>query len=307
MNRVTSLGWIGLGRMGAALAERLAGKGHDIAGYNRTRAKVEHLSQAGIGLVDRPVDLAGRDVVFTMVSTAKDLMAVLSGEGGLLSGESKPSVLVDLSTISPEASEEVRQLLADHGVAMLVLPVSGNDVVARAGKLSVIASGPRAVYESIEPILADFGSDLTYVGDGDISRIIKICHNLILGLVYQGLAETALLAEKHGVPRHLYLEVINRSVMGSIFSRYKSPVIANLDFTVTFTNTLMLKDFDLGMKSAAQHGVSLPATQAARLVTEEMVRTGRGEEDFTAVLDLLAKRAGMTLVPEEVDIGDGLD
>ncbi len=301
-----SLGWIGLGRMGGALAERLAGKGHDIAGYNRTRSKVEHLPAAGVSLVDRPLDLASRDVVFTMVSTAADLKTVLTGEGGLLTGPDKPGVLVDLSTVSPEASQEVRALAAEHGVDMLVLPVSGNDVVVRAGKLSVIASGPRATFERVEPVLADFGSDLTYVGEGDISRIIKICHNLFLGIVYQGLAETALLAEKHGVPRHLYMEVINRSVMGSVFSGYKTPVIANLDYSVTFTNTLMLKDFELGLKAAAVHGLSLPATQASRDVSAEMVETGRGEEDFTAILDLLARRAGMSLVSDQADVTDGL-
>ncbi len=306
MRDTGTLGWIGLGRMGGALAERLASSGHDISGYNRTRSKVEHLAGAGVKLVDLPADLADRDVVFTMVSTASDLMMVLTGEGGLLTGASKPSILVDLSTVSPDESEAVRKLLAKHGIEMLVLPVSGNDVVVRAGKLSVIASGPRATFDRIEPILRDFGRDLTYVGEGDVARIIKICHNLFLGLVYEGLAETALLAEKHGIPRHLFMQVINRSVMGSTFSGYKTPVIANLDFNVTFTNTLMLKDFDLGLKAAAAHGLPLPATAAAREVTAEMVATGRGEEDFTAVLDLLARRAGMTLRSENADADDGL-
>ena len=100
------------------------------------------------------------------------------------------------------------------------------------------------------PYLSCFGPNVTYVGEGDVSRVVKICHNLYLGIMFEGLAEVTLLAEKHGVPRHVFLDVINNSVLGSTFSRYKTPVIANLDYTVTFTNTLMRKDLDLGLKAA---------------------------------------------------------
>jgi 3-hydroxyisobutyrate dehydrogenase-like beta-hydroxyacid dehydrogenase len=258
-------------------------------------------------LVDRPADLAGCDIVFTMVSTADDLRAVLTGPNGLLTRAPKaPRILVELSTIATEESAQIRDLAACAGCDMLVVPVSGNDVVARAGRLSVMASGPRAAFDTVAPYVACFGTSVTYVGEGDVARVVKICHNLYLGIMYEGLAEVTLLAEKHGVPRHVLLDVINKSVLGSTFSRYKTPVIANLDYTVTFTNALMRKDLDLGLAAARGAGVTLPATQVVRDLVQASIDDGRAEADYTIMLDKLAQRAGMTLVSEQVPVGDGL-
>ncbi|MEW6452379.1 MAG: NAD(P)-dependent oxidoreductase [Pseudomonadota bacterium] len=301
------LGWIGLGRMGYAIAEQLAKAGCDLKGYNRTRSKAEGLEKLGVTLVDHPADLADCDIVFTMVSTADDLRSVLSGPHGLFSAPKRaPKILAELSTISPEASAQVRSLAAVHKTEMLVVPVSGNDVVARAAKLSVTASGPRSVFDTLLPYLKCFGPNVTYVGEGEVSRIVKICHNLYLGIVYEGLAEVALLAESHGVPRHSFLEVINNSVLGSTFTRYKTPVIANLDYTVTFTNTLMRKDLELGLKAAAATGVSMPATEVVRDIVQACIDEGRAEQDYTIILDKLAHYAGMSLKPDNAAVSDGL-
>ena len=301
------LGWIGLGRMGYAMAGRLAKAGADLRGYNRTRAKAEGLSAAGVALVDHPSDLAGCDIVFTMVSTADDLKSVLIGPDGLFSRAGQdPRILVELSTISPEASAEIRTIAGARGTEMLVVPVSGNDVVARAGRLSMMVSGPRTAFETVAPFLACFGPNVSYVGDADVARMVKICHNLYLGIAFAGLAEVTLLAEKHGVPRHVFLEVLNKSVLGSTFSRYKTPVIANLDHTVTFTNTLMKKDLDLGLQAAKASGVSLPATQVVRDLVQACIDDGRAEEDYTIILDKLAQHAAMELKPENVNLTDGL-
>jgi 3-hydroxyisobutyrate dehydrogenase len=232
---------------------------------------------------------------------------VLMGEDGLFSDpRSAPRILVELTTISPEDSAEIRALASARGTQMLAVPVSGNDVVARAGRLGVIASGPRAAFDTIRPYLSCFGANVTYVGEGDVARIVKICHNLFLGISYEGLSEVTLLAERHGVPRHVFLEVINKSVLGSTFSRYKTPVIANLDYTVTFTNTLMKKDLDLGLKAAAETGVTLPATQVVREIVQACIDDGRAEQDYTLILDKLAERAGMALKSEDAAVTDGL-
>jgi 3-hydroxyisobutyrate dehydrogenase len=301
------LGWIGLGRMGYAMVERLAMAKADIRGYNRTRAKAEPLIESGVRLVDNPSDLADCDIVFTMVSTADDLKSVAFGAGGLFSSPRRsPRVLVELSTISVEASAEIRALAKARGTEMLVVPVSGNDVVARAGRLSVMASGPRAVFDMVAPYLSCFGPSVTYIGDGEVARVVKICHNLYLGIMFEGLAEVTLLAEKHGVPRHAFLNVINNSVLGSTFSRYKTPVIANLDYTVTFTNTLMKKDLDLGLKAAREKGVALPATQVVRDIVQACIDDGRAESDYTLILDKLAQQSGMQLMSEEAPLNDGL-
>lgn len=301
------LGWIGLGRMGYAMAERLAKAGCQVRGYNRTHAKAEGLAAFGVALEIRPADLADCDIVFTMVSTADDLKSVLAGADGLFSQPGRsPKILVELSTISTEASAEVRALAQRAGADMLVVPVSGNDVVARAGKLSVMASGPRRAFDTLAPYLSCFGPSVTYVGEGEVSRIVKICHNLYLGITYEGLAEVTLLAEKHGVARHVFLDVINKSVLGSTFSRYKTPVIANLDHTVTFTNTLMRKDLELGLKAAKDVGVALPATEVVRDIVQACIDDGRAEQDYTIILDKLAEYAAMKLKPEFAPVTDGL-
>lgn len=301
------LGWIGLGRMGYAMAEQLAKAGFEVKGYNRTRSKGEGLVKVGVTLVDHPSDLADCDVVFTMVSTADDLRSVLNGPEGLFSKDgAAPKILAEFSTISPEASADIRALAASKGTQMLVVPVSGNDVVARAGKLSVTASGPRDVFDAVLPCLRCFGPNVIYVGEGEVSRIVKICHNLYLGILYEGLAEVTLLAQAQGVPRHLFLDVINNSVLGSTFTRYKTPVIANLDYTVTFTNTLMLKDLELGLKAASAKGVSLPATEVVRDLVQACIDDGRAEQDYTLILDKLAEHAGMSLTPDNAKVTDGL-
>jgi 3-hydroxyisobutyrate dehydrogenase-like beta-hydroxyacid dehydrogenase len=293
--------------MGYAMAERLAMAKADVRGYNRTRAKAEPLVEAGLRLVDRPSELADCDIVFTMVSTADDLKSVTFGGEGLFSPvDRRPRVLVDLSTISLEASAELRALASARGTEMLVAPVSGNDVVARAGKLSVMASGPRSAFDLVAPYLSCFGSSITYIGEGDVARVVKICHNLYLGIMFEGLAEVTLLAEKHGVSRQVFLNVINRSVLGSTFTRYKTPVIANLDYAVTFTNTLMRKDLDLGLKAAKEHGVVLPATQVVRDVVQACIEDGHAESDYTRILEKLAQYSGMRLVSEQALVSDGL-
>ena len=243
-----------------------------------------------------------------MVSTAADLKEVLTGEHGLFAqAGTAPKILVELSTIATGKSRgdpDHRRARAGH--AMLVVPVSGNDVVARAGRLSVMASGPRDAFDAVAPYLACFGPSVTYVGEGEVARIVKICHNLYLAIMYEGLAEVTLLAGSHGVARHVFLDVINKSVLGSTFSRYKTPVIANLDYTVTFTNALMRKDLDLGLAAAQANGVTLPVTQVVRDIVQASIDDGRAGHDYTVMLDKLAQYSGMVLASEMVPVGDGL-
>jgi 3-hydroxyisobutyrate dehydrogenase len=301
-----TVGWIGLGRMGLAMAERLAKAGVDLAGYNRTRAKAEPLLGLGMRLVDNPVELAERDIVFTMVSTAADLRQVLLGPDGLLCARKAPKILAELSTVSAEESAELRAIATAKGTRMLAVPVSGNDVVARAGKLSVLVSGPADAYDVVAPYLACFGPIVKYVGDGDSARVVKLCHNMLLGIVFEGLAEVTVLAEKNGVPRHVFMDCINNSVLGSTFTRYKTPVIANLDFNVTFTHTLMRKDLDLGLRAGQKSGTKLPATQVVRDLVQRCVDEGKAEADYTTMLQRLAADAGLELTPDGVKVPDGL-
>ena len=300
-----TVGWIGTGHMGAALAARIGRAGLDLTVWNRTRAKAEPLVDAGAKVADEPVELADRDVVFTMVTTSADLEQVV---GRLLSDPEKaPRILVDCSTVSTEASARVREVAAQRGIAFLASPVSGNGKVVAAGKLSLVSSGPRAAYDEVEPILELLGRHVTYVGDGEKARLVKICHNIMLGVVAQNMAEIVVLAEKGGVPRAAMLDFLNNSVMGSMFTRYKSPAYVNLDFTPTFTPVLLRKDLDLGLRAADELGVPMPVTSAAREPVQAAIAQGRTTEDFAVLLELQARPAsGYEIVSEDVEVDDGL-
>ncbi len=301
------VGWIGAGRMGAAMATRLARAGEDVTVWNRTRSKAEALTEVGCAVADTIADLRGHDVVFTMVSTPADLEQVLVGEGGLLADpDHVPSVVVDCSTVSTESSAAMRAACDERGVAFLASPVSGNGKVVLSGGLSLVVSGPEETYERVAHLLDHLGKGATYVGEGDSARLAKICHNLMLGVVTQCLAEITVLAEKGGMPRAAFLEFLNNSVMGSVFTRYKSPAFVNLDFTPTFTPILLRKDFDLGFAAAHELDVPMPVAAATAAAVQASVSSGRIEEDFAVLLELQAANSGLELKAENVPVDDGL-
>jgi 3-hydroxyisobutyrate dehydrogenase len=304
---VQTVGWIGTGRMGFEMARRLAESGCDLAVWNRTASKAEPLSELGAKVVPTVRDLAGRDAVFTMVAGPADFEEVTLGASGVLSDpDHAPRVLIDSSTVSSEASERVRTAAAERGTELLAAPVSGNPKVARAGRLTLVVSGPPVAFELVRPILERLGAGVTYVGEGDAARLVKICHNLMLGVVAQCLAEITVLAEAGGVARRDFLEFLNRSVMGSTFTRYKTPALVSLDFTPTFTPPLLLKDFDLGLEAASELEVRLPLAERVRELVQEMIDQGYRESDFAAMLEVEATAAGRTLDPEPGPVDDGL-
>jgi len=304
--KTMTVGWIGAGRMGFALIQRLLDAGHDVSVYNRTRSKAEPLAAEGAKIVDSPAELADRDVVFVMVSAPKDLEAVTTGPDGLLTGTTAPQIIIDSSTVSSSVSAKIRGLAAEKGSVFLAAPVSGSPKVVKAGMLTLAVSGPRETFDRSEHLLAALGKGVTYVGDDEVARLVKICHNVFLGVVTQSLAEITVLAEQGGVDRAAFLDFINDSVMGSIFTRYKSPAFVNLDFTTTFTNVLLRKDFDLGLEAAREHGVPMPvAALSAELVTAA-IGAGYLTEDFSTLLLEQARRSGVELETDTSFVDDGL-
>ncbi|MDL9978777.1 NAD(P)-dependent oxidoreductase [Microbacterium sp. ASV49] len=302
-----TIGWIGTGRMGYALASRLRGFGHDITVYNRTRAKAEPLTGLGCGIVDRPVELSDRDVVFVMVSTSADLEEVLTGANGLLTDPDRaPRIIIDSSTVSAEASARMREAAAARGASLIAAPVSGNAKVIEAGKLTVAASGPRGAYGEVEYILEHMGRAVTYVGDGDVARLVKIAHNVFLGVVTQSMSEIVALVERGGVSRADFLAFLNESVMGSVFTRYKSPALVNLDFTPTFTNILMRKDMQLGLTAGKELGVPMPIAAATDMTVAQAIGAGHIADDFASVFLEQTRRSGYTPESENVVFDDGL-
>jgi len=297
------LGWIGTGRMGYEMAARLAKGGCDLAVWNRTRAKAEPLAKYGAKVVDKLSELASKDIVFVMVSTWDDVKEVVEK---LLAGGGKPKMVVECSSISLEGSAELRQMLKGKGVEYLAAPVSGNAKVIKAGKLTFVVSGPKAAYDTARPYLDMMGTGSSYVGEGELARIAKICHNVLLGVVIQNLCEVTILAQKAGMPRHAFLDFLNKSVMGSMFTRYKAPALVNLDFHVTFTPKLLRKDLDLGLDAGRELEVPMPLTSLTRDLLQQMIGQGMTEQDFSTLLLAQAKASGIELKPENVPVGDGL-
>ncbi len=309
------IGWVGAGRMGYPMASRLAKDGQDVSVWNRTKSKADPLSEYGANVVSALDELHDVDVLFTMVSTGKDLKQVYFGDDGVLSkGSNKSQIFVDCSSISSVDSNEIRERLNEKGVSYISCPVSGNGKAVKAGVLSIVASGPEDIFNTVKPYLETIAPrGVAYVGDGDLARFCKIAHNVMLGVVIQNLAEITILAQKAGVPRHAFLNFMNNSVMGSIFTQYKSNAFTNLDWTTTFTTPLLLKDLDLGLQSARELGVPMPVTAATRQVVQqhagrvEKISKDNLEKDFGMLLESVADGAGISLVPENVPIPTGLE
>jgi 3-hydroxyisobutyrate dehydrogenase len=312
------VGWIGIGRMGFPMAERLLKAGHKVVIWNRTRAKAEPLAGAGGQIVGQPTDLADVDVLFSIVSTGKDLEEVLFGANGVATGRNGklPSIVVDCSTIGVEESAAIRRRLSEHGAAFVCAPVSGNAKVIKAGRLSAVVSGPEAACKTVMPMIEAFAPQgVSYVGEGELARICKIAHNVMLGVVIENLIEITLLTNKMGVPRQAFLAFLNNSVMGSMFTRYKSPALVNLEWTTTFTPELLRKDLDLGLELGREQDVPMPVTAAAR----EMLQTHFGaatlkldaqgylQKDFAALAETMALMAGMKLTSENKNVPTGLE
>ena len=311
------IGWIGTGRMGFPMAERLLKAGHDVTIWNRTRAKAEPLAAKGGKIVDKLSDLASCDVVFSIVSEGKDLEQVLFGKDGVVSSTGKvPAVFVDCSTISVEESADIRKQLKARGADYVTAPVSGNAKVIKAGKLSAVISGPEAVCKTVMPMIEVFApSGVSHVGDGELARVCKIAHNVMLGVVIENLIEITLLTNKMGVPRHAFLSFLNNGVMGSMFTAYKSPALVNLDWTTTFTPELLRKDLDLGLELGREHDVPMPVTAATREVLQAhfgaaTLKSNPDEylqKDFAALMETMGLMAGMALKSENKNVPTGLE
>jgi 3-hydroxyisobutyrate dehydrogenase len=311
------IGWIGMGRMGYPMAERLLKAGYDVSIWNRTRAKAEPLAKIGGKVVDNLFDLKEVDVLFSIVSTGKDLEQVYFGKNSVTGHGGKiPKIFVDCSTISVEESASIRDRLAQLGSEFVAAPVSGNAKVIKAGKLSTVVSGSESACKTVTPMLEVVAPQgVSYVGEGELARICKIAHNVMLAVVIENLIEITLLANKMGVPRHAFLAFMNNGVMGSMFTRYKSPALVNLDWTTTFTPELLRKDLDLGLALGREWDVPMPVTAATR----EVLQTHFGaatlkpdpekylQEDFAALLETMALASGMKLESENKNVPTGLE
>jgi 3-hydroxyisobutyrate dehydrogenase len=317
-NTTQKLGWIGVGRMGGPMAERLLAAGHCVAIWNRTKAKADPFAKRGARVVERLAELSDVDVVFTMVSEGRDLEEVYFGREGLVTNSKGklPKIFVDCSSISVEDSSRIRDRLKQHDAQFVASPVSGNGQVIKAGKLSAVVSGPENAAKAVMPLINVFApKGVSYVGDGELARVCKIAHNVMLGVVIENLIEITLLANKMGVPRHAFLAFMNNGVMGSMFTAYKTPALVDLDWKTTFTSELLRKDLDLGLELAREWDVAMPVTAATREIVQAHIGRATTRQDnkdilardFAQMAETLAEYSGMTLKSEGKDIPTGLE
>ena len=276
-----TVGLIGLGNMGTAVAERLLDGGYDLLVYNRTAAKADPLAARGAAAANTAEELAERvDVVLTSLpndeafeSVAEEILGAMRPDG----------VLVDMSTVSPGASARVAGLADEAAVAYVRAPVSGNPTVVRAANLSYIVSGPREALDSVEPVLKTIGPTIHYVGEGEQARIVKLALNLMVAGLAQLMSEALVLAEASDVSREDLLETMGSSAVGAPFVKYKTEPLLRDDFSATFTTALMEKDIDLILDAAKQAGLELPVALEMKSLLRATADAGYADDDFMAL------------------------
>lgn len=295
MTEQLRLAWLGTGRMGSAMARRLVDAGNDVTVWNRTFAKTAPLVEAGATAVESIAELGSADVVFIMVSTPADLREVVLGDSGLLAGASVPTIVVDCSTVDVEASASVRAALSERGIEFLASPISGNPHVVAEGEAVIATSGPRETFDKVEPFLRQIAKDAVWVADAEQARLVKICHNLYLGILVQALSEVTSLAEKSGVEREAFLRFLNNTVLATPWVQKRTPDLVAADWTPTFTTELLRKDFDIGLGIARSEEVPMPLGAAVHQLIQSAIGHGHRDDDFLSLFELQATSAGMTI------------
>lgn len=285
------VGLIGLGNMGTAFAERLLDGGFDLVVSNRTPGRSDALEARGARVAATPEELAAQvDVVLTSLADDDAFEAVATR---VVEAARPGTVLVDSSTVSPDASARVAALADEASVAYLRAPVSGNPSVVRAGNLSFAVSGAPETLEEIEPVLLAIGPTIHHVGTGEQARIVKLALNLMVAVLAQSMSEALVLGEAGGVSRAALLEVMGSSAVGAPFVKYKTEPLLRDDFSATFTTGLMEKDIDLVLAAAEESGVELPLAREMKDHLHAAVEAGFADDDFIALFLHLRRASGL--------------
>jgi 3-hydroxyisobutyrate dehydrogenase-like beta-hydroxyacid dehydrogenase len=287
------LGWLGTGRMGTQMVKRLLAGGADVTVWNRTAAKCKPLVAAGASRAEHAIDLTECDITFVMVTTSDDLLSVTLGEHGLLSSPHQPRILVDCSTVGADASAQVRAAAEAKGVAYLAAPISGNPDMVREGGAAMVVSGPSDAFEVVRPHFEAIAPTVVYCGEAEESRLVKLCHNLLLGMITQALVEVTALAEKGGIRNDAFLDFINGSVLGSNFIRHKGQAIVDRNYEPTFTAENLRKDYDLGLSAARALEVPMPVASSTHQLIQMLIGHGFGKSDYVSLYELQARAAAL--------------
>ncbi|MGZ8229945.1 MAG: NAD(P)-dependent oxidoreductase [Burkholderiales bacterium] len=296
------IGFIGLGTMGQVMSRRLMAAGYRLTVWNRTQERAAPLIQAGAKWAATPKDVASAsDVVFTMVTDSVASEAVVCGPDGVLDGAHTGLIVIDSSSIEPEASSSIAERARTKGVAMLDAPVSGGPKVAAEGGLGIMVGGPRDAFQTCEPILKQLGSMVLYTGDNGKGTTVKLIANLVMGVAIQAVAESLVLAAKAGIDPQMIIDITSLPgtgpQTGAMATRGPRMIQHNF-YPPHFSTNNMHKDLSGALKLAEKYGVSLPAVSAAREVLRAVKSQGNGHIDSSAVVTVLENMANTTVCPQ---------
>ena len=291
-----TVGLIGLGNMGTAIAERLLGAGYRLVVSNRTPGKAEAVATLGAEVAGTPEELVERaDVVLTSLANDDAFEAVATR---VVAAAGPDLVLVDLSTVSPAVSARIAELARTASVAYVRAPVSGNPTVVRAGNLSFMVSGPKDTIDTVEPVLRAIGPTVMRVGEAEQARVVKLAINVMIAVLVQAMSEAVVLSEASGVSREAVLDVMRRSAVGAPLVHYKSEPLLHDDYSATFTTALMEKDIDLALDVAEEAGVELPLAEEMKAHLRATIENGYGDDDFLALFQHLRRSCGLETADE---------
>jgi 3-hydroxyisobutyrate dehydrogenase len=293
-----AVSWFGYGRMGEPMVGRLLTAGVPVQVWNRSPSRLESLKLTGATILHEGA-AATAPVMFSMLANDDALNALVDSADGPLRSATTPSVWVDCSTVSVQASRRAAAAARSAGTSFVCAPVSGNPNVVRAGKLTLVVSGEQEAVRRVQPLLDLIGPCTHHVGAAHEARVVKLCTNAVLASLTNVLSEVLVVGEKAGVSRGDLMRFINDSVMASPFTRMKTGAFVELDLTPTFPPEGLYKDVRLMLDAAADLQVAMPTVSAAEQALTRLINSGLGRDmDFAALVLLAAREAGLEVKPE---------
>jgi 2-hydroxy-3-oxopropionate reductase len=288
-----AVGFVGLGIMGACMAGNLLEAGHELVVHNRTRTKAERLAQRGARVADSPREVAeGSNVIITMLPGPPQVEEVVAGQGGLLEGAREGSLIIDMSTSSPILARELARTARNKAVGMLDAPVSGGDVGARDGALSIMVGGEEEDFERARPLFGVMGETVVHVGGTGAGQVVKACNQIVVALVIEAVAEALILGAKAGVAPGRVLEVLSGGLASSKVLEVKGEKFLSHDFAPGGKVEYHRKDLGIALEAGREYGVTLPVAALVDQMFGVLEAKGRGGWDHSALLTLLEERSG---------------
>ena len=282
------IGFIGMGHMGLHMAQRLLDAGYPLAVYDRTPQRAQEVVERGAQVANTPKELAaGCSLVMACVTDDRAQETVMLGPEGALAGIRAGSIVIDLSTVSPEASRRLYQAMKEKSVSVLDAAVSGSVPQVEQGSLVIFVGGDREIFERCQPVLSVLGKQRFYMGGSGMGTTMKLVVNTMLGLGMQALAEAIALGERAGVEKDLLLEVLDQTAVLTPGQKSKLQNVRQEVYPNSFALSLMHKDFALVLEQAYQLAVAMPATAAAQQMYTAAVATGMGTSDFSIMMKFM--------------------